>query len=365
MKCHTIRLKSIKRSVTTRWKVWMMIRCILCIFAFITALALLPEAYGNGYDDYPPDLAWSPVGDVLVAALDDRLVIWTPDEGQITVAEGEAASPAFTPDGEWVAFILDGMIHYFQVDTPHAFRQPVHTGEAVACTFDPLGDHRDPVLCFTTQFLGSDIYVTGLFSGDTFVLLDEYSDARVNAPVISPDGSNIACMNFAMNPTWYEELYIIGASAPSGRRARADTTFQNRGEWHESKPVWITDDVLLFQIGGWGEWELRFLNIESGIDKFFLDNASQVSAALDGQLLAFCRKDPLPSADFGRAWEDPTTVWIMKRETMYLRQVSEQGEWAIQPALSPCGSYLAWIEMVPDGEVLKVIRVGQKKVHMQ
>ena len=332
----------------------MMIRNMLCITAVITFLNLVPDVHGNGYDDYPPDLAWSPVGDVLVAALEDRLVIWTPDEGQITVVEGEAASPAFTPDGEWVAFILYGMIHYFQVDNPHAFKQPVHTGGAVACTFDQLGDHRDPVLCFTTQLFGSDIYVTELFSGDTFVLLDEYSDARVNAPVISPDGSNIACMNFAMNPTWYEELYIIGASAPSGRRARADTTFQNQGEWHESNPVWVTEKVLLFQIGGWGEWELRFLNVESGIDKVFMDNASQVSAVLDGQLLAFCRKDPFPVADFGRSWEDPTTVWIMDRESDYLTQASRQGEWATQPVLSPDGRYLAWIELVQDGEVLRV-----------
>ncbi|MCD4701659.1 MAG: hypothetical protein K8S24_07365, partial [Candidatus Aegiribacteria sp.] len=283
----------------------MMIRGMLLLIVVMTAFTFLPEVYGNGYDDYPPDLAWSPVDDVLVAALEDRLVIWTPGKGQLTVAEGEAASPAFTPDGEWVAFILDGNVRYFQVDNPQSCRQPVHIGDAVACTFDPQGHYRDPVLCFTRRFLGSDLYVTGLFSDDVFLLLPEYSEARVNAPVISPDGSNIACMNFAMNPGWYEELYIIGDSAPSGRRARADTTFY-RWDWHESNPVWITDRVLLFQIGGWGEWELRFLNIESGIDKVFMDNASQVSAVLDGQLLAFCRKDPFPVADFGRSWEDPT-----------------------------------------------------------
>ena len=329
-------------------------RDMLCIIVFMTILNLLPELYGNGYDDFPPDLAWSPAGDMLAAALDGMLVLWTRDDGQITVAEGEAASPTFTPDGEWVAFVLDGSICYFQADNPQICRQPVRTCEAVACTFDPQGQPRDPVLCFTTRFLGSDIFVTDLFSGDVFLLLPEYSEARVNAPVISPGGTNIACMNFAMNPTWYEELYIIGASAPSGRRARADTTFYNERDWHESNPVWITEKVLLFQIGGWGDWELRFLNIESGIDKLFMDNASQVSAVLDGQLLAFCRKDPFPVADFGRSWEDPTTVWIMDRESDYLTQASLRGEWATQPVLSPDGRYIAWIELVQDGEVLKV-----------
>jgi len=330
-----------------------MIRSALCI-TIMAAFAFLPTLHGNGYDDYPPDLAWSPVDDVLVAALEDRLIIWTPNEGQVTVIEGDAASPAITPDGSWVAFILDGTVRYFQTDNPQTCRQLLHIGEAVACTFDPLGHYRDPVLCFTTRFLGSDIFVTGLFSDDVFLLLPENSEARVNAPVISPDGTNIACMNFAMNPTWYEELYIIGASAPSGRRARADTTFRSEWEWHESNPVWITERLLLFQIGGWGDWELRFLNIESGIDKVFMDNASQVTAVLDGQLLAFCRKDPFPVADFGRSWEDPTTVWIMNSESGYLTQASSPGEWATQPVLSSDGRYLAWIELVQDGEVLRV-----------
>ena len=333
---------------------FMMIRGTLCIIAVMTAFTLLPDVYGNGYDDYPPDLAWSPVDDVLVAALDDRLVIWTRDDGQVTVIEGETASPAFTPDGEWVAFILDGNVRYFQVDNPQTCRQPVHIGRAVACTFDPLGHYRDPVLCFTTYFLGSDIFVTGLFSDEVFLLLPEYSEAWLNAPVISPDGENIACVNFYTNPSGYEELYIIGTSAPSGARGRADKTFYNQGTWHESNPVWITDRVLLFQIGGWSEWELRFLNIESGADKVFMDNASQVSAVLNGQLLAFCRKDPFPVVDFERSWEDPTTVWIMDRESDYLTQASRQGEWATQPVLSSDGRYIAWIELVPDGEVLKV-----------
>jgi len=324
---------------------------LLVLFQVFACLSVIQA---NGYDDYPSDLVWSPFDDVLVAALEDRLVIWSPEDGQITVEEGEAASPAFTPDGEWVAFILDGTIRYFQVDNPQTCRQPIHTGEASACTFDPLGHYRDPVLCYTTHFLGSDIFVTGLFSDEVFLLLPEYSEARLNAPVISPDGNNIACVNFSSAPGWYEELYIVGTSAPSGARGRADKTFYNRSDWHESNPVWITNRVLLFQIGGWEDWELRFLNIDSGIDKFFIDNASQVTAVLNGQLLAFCRKDPFPEADFGHSWEDPTTVWIMNRETGYLRQVSEQGEWAVQPALSPDGEYIAWIQMTPEGEVLKV-----------
>ncbi len=336
-----------------------MVKDVLFVAILSLAVVSVPAAYGNGYDDYPPDLAWSPAADVLVVALEDRLVIWTPDKGQVTVAEGEAASPTFTPDGSWVAFILDGSVHYFQVDNPQSCRQPVHIGDAVACTFDPQGQPRDPVLCFTTHFLGSDLFVTDLFSGDVFLLLPEYSEARFNAPVISPDGSNIACTNFDMNPGWYEELYIIGTSAPSGRRARADTTFHNEWEWHESNPVWITDKVLLFQIGGWGDWELRYLNVESGIDKIFMDNASQVSAVLNGQLLAFCRKDPFPVADYGRSWEDPTTVWIMDMESDYLTQASRQGEWATQPVLSPDGKYLAWIELVPDDEVLKVFNTEE------
>ena len=61
-----------------------MIRSALCI-TIMAAFAFLPTLHGNGYDDYPPDLAWSPVDNVLVAALEDRLIVWTPNKGQVTV----------------------------------------------------------------------------------------------------------------------------------------------------------------------------------------------------------------------------------------------------------------------------------------
>jgi Tol biopolymer transport system component len=326
---------------------------------YILALSLAGESHGNGYDDYPPDLAWSPVEDVLVAALEDRLVLWTPDNGQIVITEGEVSSPAFTPDGEWVAFIKDGALNYFQVDNPGSLRRPVHTGDMTAVTFDPLGHYRDPVICYTTRFLGSDIFVTPLFSDEVYLLLPENSEARVSAPVISPDGRNIACMNFAMNPTWYEELYIIGSSAPDGGiRAREDTTYSNWGDWHESNPVWVSDRVILFQIGGWDEWELRFLNIESGVEKKYMENASQATAVSDGRLIAFCRMNPPSEA---ASWENWTSVWIMNRDTGYLRQVSDPEERAVQPALSISseGRYLAWIDLTPDGEILKVSGPGE------
>lgn len=306
----------------------------------------------NGYGDYPPRIAWSPVDEVLLASLENSLVLWEEYSGTTTVATGRTSSPAFSPDGEHAVFIMDREIYYFQVDRPGSIRPLLQAGEAASVTFDPLSDPDEPVICYTRDFLGSQIFVTTLGPSEVFVLVPEDPDARVNAPLISPDGRNLACVSFGMTPGWYEELYLYGDDAPAGRRARSSKTFEDRFDWHESNPVWLSSDLLLFQIGGWGEWELRFLSIRTGGEKVLLDNGHQPSAALDGRYLAFCRNDPF--AGPGPSWEDPTTVWVMNRESGYLAQASEPGEWAREPAISPGGEYLAWIRVEGDGETLVV-----------
>lgn len=325
-------------------------------FSMVLTVLLIEagEAPCNGYGDYPPDLAWSPVDNALLAALDDRLLLWREHFGSETVVEGETFSPAVSPDGEYGVYIMDGYIYYLDLDRPGSSRRLLQVSGAESCAFDTRSDPDEPVICYTTDFLGSQLYATGLGTAEVAVLLPEDSEARLNAPSVSPDGRNIVCVSFGHTPGWYEELYIIGDAAPEGARARGSTIFNRSSDWHESNPVWLSDELILFQIGGWGNWELRFLSIRTGGEKLLLDNAHQPSATLDGRYLAFCRKDPFPQATWGRAFEDPTTVWVMDRESGYLAQASEPGEWAEQPAISPDGEYLAWIEVLPDGEELRV-----------
>jgi Tol biopolymer transport system component len=307
---------------------------------------------GNGYGKYPPQIAWSPVENVLVAALEDSIVMWEEHFGTTLIAQREASSPTFSPDGRYAAFVMDREIYYLDIDHPESPRRLVQAGRAATCTFDPLAEPENPVLCYTTDFLGSQIFAVSLRAGDVVQLLPDDTDARLNAPVLSPNGRNIACVNFESSLTWWEELYILGASAPEGRRARRLLSWEGSSDWHESNPVWIDDELLLFQIGGWGEWELRFLSLRAGGEKVLLDNAHQPCAALGGRYLAFCRNDPFMYET--SAYEDPTGVWVMDRETGYLIQASEPGEWAEQPAISHDGEYIAWIRVLPDGEELAV-----------
>lgn len=324
------------------------------ILSFILALLMTGTVMGNGYGDYPPRIAWSPVEHVLLASLEDSLVMWREHHGTITLVRGETSSPAFSPDGSHAVFIHDDGIYFIETDRPGQARSLPQAGEAASVTFDPLSDPLDPLVCFTRYFLGSQLFAATLGTGDAAALQPWDSDAMLNAPLFSPDGRNLACVNFAMNPGWYEELYLLGDDAPGGRRARLSKTFGNRFDWHESNPVWISDEVILFQIGGWGEWELRFLSIVTGGEKVLIENAHQPSAALEGRFLAFCRRDPY--AGSGPAWEDPTGVWVMDRETGYLAQASDPGEWAMEPAVSTDGEYLAWIRAAGDGEELVVNR---------
>ncbi len=334
-------------------------RWIVRWLAVIVFLTFAKVCMGNGYGDYPPRLAWSPSGDLLMASLDDSLVIWEEDSGIETVVRAETSSPAFSPDGSLAVFILDGGIFVLDPRHPSDCRRLPQVDVATACTFDPLSASGEYLICYTTMFLGSQLYVISVRNSGVVGLLPDDTDARVSSPVVSPDGRNIACTNFAINPTWYDELYLIGDAAPLGRRARSSDTFGKSTEWHESNPVWLSDSLLVFQIGGWGDWELRYLDIYSGQDSLLLENAHQAGAALHGRLLCFCRKDPFPRADWGGVWEDPTTVWVMDRETGYMTQASEPGDWAVEPAVSQDGEYIAWIIRTREGDSLSIHEIQE------
>ena len=151
------------------------------LFLIILFPALLPAAYGNGYDHYPPDLVWSPVEDVLVAALENSLVIWTPYKGSVTVAEGEAASPTFTPDGEWVAFILDG-----RYTTSRSIIPIAADGFHIQTKGWPVHSIQwaNPVLQFSVLPRGS---LAAIFmQWDSFQMMFSYSCPRIRKSASTP-----------------------------------------------------------------------------------------------------------------------------------------------------------------------------------
>ncbi|MBD3277287.1 MAG: hypothetical protein GF388_03220 [Candidatus Aegiribacteria sp.] len=324
------------------------------ITASVLILLIPLTASGNGYGQYPSPLAWSPCDDILLCSLDDHLVMWTPDDGEEVLFQGETMSPSFSAGGEYAAFVANSTIHYFRVDHSISLREMFHAGRANALDFDAGGSSANHALCFTREFLGSHLYATTLGESDVFTLLPDRTDLRLSSPVVSPDGKNIACVRFGAAPGWYEELFLVGDAAPEGGRARVDSTFEGDSQWHESNPSWLSSDSLVFQIGGWGEWDLRVLDVYTGKDSLLIENGRQPSSALEGRLVAFTRRDTFGGADGTPRWEMPTSVWILDRHTEYLVQASLDGISAKHPAVSPEGEYIAWIELHGENEVLSV-----------
>ena len=329
----------------------------------LTALGLILfiplTSGGNGYGEYPSPLAWSPFDDILLCSLSDHLVMWEPNQGEEILLQGETMSPSFSADGEYAAFVANSTIYYFQVDRSISLRELVHAGRTHALDFDAGGDSENPALCYTRDFLGSRLHATTLGAGEVFTLLPERADLRLSSPVVSPDGKNIACVRFGAAPGWWEELFLVGDAATEGGRARADSSYEGGSQWHESSPSWISSDSLVFQMGGWGEWDLFILDVYTGEDSLLIENGRQPSAALEGRLVAFTRRDTFGGADGTPMWEMATSVWIVDRHTGYTVQASPDGICAKHPSISSEGEYIAWIELHGENEVLAVHRLEE------
>ena len=325
------------------------VKIVLTVLVF----SVLRPAVGNGYGNYPSDIAWSDHGEYLLARLDTELVLVEVDGDSVAVISGDPMSPSISPGGRFGAFTMDGGLFFFPVSDPSDVRSVPWATHAETCFFDPAADPEEPVLVYASDSPYGTLHAASPTSAGSRLLNPE-GRFHLKAPVLSPGGTAIACVNFATNPTWYEELFLLGGPYPHGTRARRDSTFRGWSEWHESNPVWLTDGELLFQIGGWGDWELRVLNIETREDSVLIEDAQEPSAALEGRLVAFCRTDPLPDPALNQSWEKPTMVMMLNTATGYLTKASGNGEWAVQPALSPDGEHIAWIRITDRGRSLVV-----------
>ena len=153
----------------------------------------------------------------------------------------------------------------------------------------------------------------------------------------------------------YERIAVLG-SDPELLINIPATQPQESGEWgyHESWPLWETDNLLIFQRGGWGQWSLYRLNVESSEEELLLRDAAQASLSGDRRWLAFARRDPavLQSAEY--SWEVPADVWLMDRyhsTGARFWQLSSGAADAQQPVLSADGRRIAWLERSVDGAI--------------
>jgi hypothetical protein len=303
-------------------------------------------AFANGYEENPPRLAWSPAENLLAAVVNDELWLIRDQSYADVVSSGAVASPTFSQDGRYLAFVQGGNVNLYDTDSRET-KVVDDSGEAVDCTFDcvePEGTltHK---LYFTAGplYYGCDIYMYDVDNGQLYTVTDE-GEASASAPVPNPYSDMIAFVLHGIDsPGSYEQLYIKGGEFG---RIRAATGPQPAGEWgyHESNPVFIGPNTVVFQRGGWGDWSLYKLDLSTKREEIFLADAEQPSMSSFRNILAFTRRDQYLKEEYEYDWEIPPTVWVKFLDTDEEFQISASNVWAEFPAVSIDGTHIAWIE---------------------
>ncbi|MCD6118751.1 PD40 domain-containing protein [bacterium] len=332
------------------------VRIMIAAFAVFALFTVLqPDAlFANGYDTYPPPICWSPTGDMLMAVMDDELWVVSTDGYADVLGYGEVASPTFSEDGKYIAFVEDGELRVFGLST----RQMIDIetgGDVLDCAFDrtvPDGESSYQ-LYFTAgpRFYGCDIFRYD-FKLETIFIETDTGDASASAPVPSPDKSGFAFVLHGIeSPGGYEQLWF--KAGPHSEIAPL-TAEQEFGEWgyHESNPVFLDPHTIVFQRGGWGDWNLYSLDLNTGRETLFLNDAQQASVSRYRGIMAFTRRSYFAKTHEEYDWEIMPSVWVKYLDTGEAYKVSASGVWAEFPAVSPDGTHIAWIETVERPRVV-------------
>ncbi len=110
---------------------------------------------------------------------------------------------------------------------------------------------------------------------------------------------------------------------------------------------------MLFQRGGWGDWTVLRVDTQTQNEVIEANDAESPSLSADLRYLAFARRDPAAKAATESDWELACSVWVRDRESGVEQQLSLEGVDAQQPALSPDGEHVAWLQN--DGASIKLI----------
>lgn len=320
----------------------------------------LPPVFANGYEQFPGPIAWSPDSAVFAVAFptdfdgftySGGLVVYD-KYGRIQLDLGTGfSSPAFSPDGAQLAVVLDGDVLVFDLDdTKEA--SFLGSDDALDCAWAMMPEGTRLLISRGGRFGSADVYAYNSKLESENQLSDTKGLAACLGPVASPDGSFVA---FTRQPGddglfGYERLWLLDTT--TGKVQKAAPEQARTWDYHESNPVWVDNETLLFQRGGWGDWHIYRRNVVTGKEFLELTDAQQPSLSQDGRWLGFTRRDYATKQDQEYDWEIDPVVWLMDRVTRLIYRVSKPGAVAEHPAISPDGKFIAWLETNKDGELV-------------
>jgi Tol biopolymer transport system component len=343
---------------------------------------LLPRiALANGYDAYACPLTWSPDSTQLAAIVSQE---WPYGSGAATgelrlydhtghhevLLEGALASPCFSPDGAWLTIVLNGDLVAYDLTDGETVWLTVR-GDVLDCCWAPVVDPAlPPRIIFSAgeRFYGSEIYSMPFTPGAELTpALATNTGPAISCfgPAPSPGGTHFLFLHQygfdgpgAADTAVYERLYWLADGAQPEQQL---TLAQYREEdYHESNVVWLAEDIVLFQRGGWGDWRLIRKDLTTGAEVILFTDAQQPSLSGDGQWLAFTRRDYRAKEAAEYDWEVPSSVWYAKLGYRRLEQLSGRNVQAAHPAVSPDGTRVAWLESDGQGVDAQFARLPGK-----
>ena len=190
----------------------------------------------------------------LVMALSDfedgvyRLAAPLPGVARIYLANADGSaitrltigeSPAWSSDGQRIAFERGGEIHVIDVDGSSDIR----LGAGGSPTWSPDGKriaftNNEGIAIMNVDGSGVTTLIRHSFRTDTYAPWD----MGVGTPAWSPDGSSIAFAHFGDGDTQPSQIYVMGAD---GSQVRRPTKSSNGRQAAESDPSWSSDGATI------------------------------------------------------------------------------------------------------------------------
>jgi Tol biopolymer transport system component len=214
---------------------------------------------------------------------------------RLTSQGGVASHPAFSPDGQWIAYYLILGSERDVWTVPAGGGSPIrftdHPGLDAQPTWSPDGTK----LAFVSDRDGSEhIYVCGIEHGKPIGAPERLDTPGLtcDAPVWSPDGGGIAFVSRIKNES---EVYVVAASGRSGPRKITSGAHAFRARWYR------TGKELLVS-GSWGEdtVSLRVVSAAGAPPRLFTppvifggkDAVAVFDVSLEGRLIVFPQEKP-------------------------------------------------------------------------
>jgi cyclophilin family peptidyl-prolyl cis-trans isomerase/Tol biopolymer transport system component len=317
-------------------------------------IALVPAlARANGYEHYPSPIGWTNDQTVVVAVIGDSwpyqdstvqgVVRMYDREGEelLTLPACDWSGPQFSPLTDDLVAFCSGEARVYNAYGYDTSASVEAEGPLIEARFSPDGGKY---LTIGERFYGCDIWRVSEDGRTTNRLTHAGDSDSAFGPAGEHKGRLIHLYQAGLSGIVpYERIYATDLAAESSVQLTQPQTEGYPDGYHESNPQ-LAGDTLFFQRGGWGEWSVYSLDLNTGVEKLEAQDAQQPSVSADGRWLAFSRRSASHRAAVENPWDAIPTVWVKDRNSGREWRYDLALGGAEFPAISRDGNRIAWLE---------------------